>query len=441
MLTLALLLVNTICLSKSGTIIAQSNSSNVTNTDIYDTHTYVIFKFVNISIQNCDLIFNYINNGTIYKIEEIIESNYLNEINLPNYNLFEIKIQLLNGFDFINTTDNQFTKYMLYYQINYETGIREMYAKSVINHPYKYLSYFLTQSNDPIFWNKTTYQLQKYFNNTHLNFTVSNASKIQYTHDIIDISINQSTHVVFWILNALFGLCVLIGLAACIHNKIGEKSNCMPVDNANWTAIILYAFQIYNIVTDINLSIEILNSEVETTKEYVFLLCGIISIVFIILSYCLNLKYAIQIPNTYVVCTNCSARTWFEQYQLFFLVLVVFSGDCYYSVNLISSNIFGIQRLNTGLSSFELVSLSYNANVITIALIRNCPQLLVQIFYSYSINNVSQNIILAFLSSFICILVALLYYCINKDKEGQVYDIYYYFELKLKTKGICFTKD
>eukprot|EP01084_Bolivina_argentea_P021642 40208_1 len=371
---LALILISTICLSKSGTIIAQSNSSNVTNTDIYDTHTYVIFKFVNISIQNCDLIFNYINNGTIYKIEEIIESNYLNEINLPNYNLFEIKIQLLNGFDFINTTDNQFTKYMLYYQINYETGIREMYAKSVINHPYKYLSYFLTQSNDPIFWNKTTYQLQNYFNNTYLNFTVSNASNIMYNIDDTYI-VDDSVNFVFWSLNLLLILCVIIGLAALFHNRRGENSNCMPVDNANWLAIVIYGWKIYDVISDVNLSAEIFaaifnrectsnnptiycandnniatdnQDKFDTWQEYVLLVSGIMSCLFIVIPYALNVTYAAKISNSEIIQRNNSARTWFEQYQSLFISLVVFSGGCYPAMSLVNSNIFGISLLNCG---------------------------------------------------------------------------------------------
>merc|ERR1712154_447546 len=52
--------------------------------------------------------------------------------------------------------------------------------------------------------------------------------------------------------------------------------------------------------------------------------------------------------------------------------------------------------------------------------------------YSYAIGDISQNTVLAFSTSIMSIIASVLNFFINKDKEGQVHDIYYYFQLKLK---------
>eukprot|EP01084_Bolivina_argentea_P219490 372253_1 len=111
-------------------------------------------------------------------------------------------------------------------------------------------------------------------------------------------------------------------------------------------------------------------------------------------------------------------------------------------MSLVNSNIFGISLLNCGLSSFELIAIS-DIRVITTVLTENVPQLLVQLLYAFAIGDVTQNTQIAFATSIMSIAASILNCCCfcMSNKEGQVYDIYYYFELKLKTKGICFTKD
>eukprot|EP01084_Bolivina_argentea_P200840 343385_1 len=157
------------------------------------------------------------------------------------------------------------------------------------------------------------------------------------------------------------------------------------------------------------------------------------SLLFLIIPYGLNIGYAAKLPNTQVIKSNNTARTWFEHYQSIFILLVVISGGCYPALRLISSNVFGIHILNAGLSSFELSGLS-DIRVMTTVVTENGPQLLVQIGYAYAIGDLTQNTILAFSTSVMSIIASILNFAINRDKKGAVFDICYFWEIK-KSKG------
>ena len=180
-------------------------------------------------------------------------------------------------------------------------------------------------------------------------------------------------------------------------------------------------------------------SAIDTAQEWALLACGIMSLVFLLLPYALNIGYASKVPNNVIITANQSARVWFEQYQSMFISLVGFSGGCYPALSLVSSNLFGIKLLNSGLSTFELEALS-EIRVISTVFSENMPQLLVQILYCYSIGTVTQNTYLAACTSVASIAGSLLNYCINKDTEGQAQDVFFYWRVKLKKKGATLTK-
>merc|ERR1712228_689421 len=172
----------------------------------------------------------------------------------------------------------------------------------------------------------------------------------------------------------------------------------------------------------------------DTLQEYAVLIAGVLSMTFLILPYGLNLKYAISVPTSPEISNNKAALNWFERYQMLFIGLVILSGGCYPTLYLVSSNLFGLSLLNTGLSSFELSGLS-SIRVITTVLTENGPQLIVQLLYVYSIGgDFTQNTILAFSTSVMSIVSSVLNYCIDKDKEGQTQDVFYYFQLSKKEK-------
>jgi len=129
------------------------------------------------------------------------------------------------------------------------------------------------------------------------------------------------------------------------------------------------------------------------------------------------------------------ARKWMEQYQTLFIFLVVFCGGCYPALLVASSHLFGISFFESGLSKFELTTLS-NIRVVTTVFTENVPQLFVQIAFTYSIGfELTQNTLLAFSTSLLSIIASILSFYMNRDKQGQAKDVYYYLEIKLKTKN------
>eukprot|EP01084_Bolivina_argentea_P074257 134732_1 len=121
-----------------------------------------------------------------------------------------------------------------------------------------------------------------------------------------------------------------------MHN-MGWFKKCrmfVSVDNSNWMSPMIYGLQLYDIVSDINLTTEIFDAiigdtaddgndindvagKLDTFKEWCMLISGILSLCFLIIPYGLNVAYAAKIPK--LVKHNPSARTWFEQYQNLFI--------------------------------------------------------------------------------------------------------------------------
>eukprot|EP01084_Bolivina_argentea_P002219 4105_1 len=154
--------------------ITRSNSiSSNSTTLVYNTHTYVTYRFINVTKQSCDWMYNDSTFSSLSKIQEIISNNYLDEELLPTYDLFQLTINKING----HSVEKERGQLKLsHWDINWcydlihpHTGLREMHAKSTIDHTLKYQNYFERTTVDTKFWNRTTWSFHQYFNNPYLN--------------------------------------------------------------------------------------------------------------------------------------------------------------------------------------------------------------------------------------------------------------------------------
>eukprot|EP01084_Bolivina_argentea_P258021 434823_1 len=264
--------------------------------------------------------------------------------------------------------------------------------------------YYISSFNDDFKPGKS-FTIQAYIIQMNLNYT-----NVQYPYDIKLVCPNQqelpytSTDVPSLILISFFGLCIFVGLSALLHNKLMIAPCKLQTDSAKWKAIIFYGFEICNILSNIILAAEIfgiVSNEVakhdlaftntdnkyqyeywestglNSTTDIILVICGALILLFLLVSCVWNIKMAIILPHENVLQANVSANIWFEQHSILFRCMTVFCGGTFPAIVLISSNIFGISALDSGLCSFEIFAL-YN---IKESILQNVPMIVVQIMY------------------------------------------------------------
>lgn len=163
-----------------------------------------------------------------------------------------------------------------------------------------------------------------------------------------------------------------------------------------------------------------------------FLLCVAVLCLFALgLAYCANLIQAVRIRyRDRVIGSNEVARTWFEQRGHVFMALVLVTGDCHCALQMVSSNLFGIASLSSGLTRFELKQMGavkLSPSVYTVFL-RNIPQLFVQAMYALLIGRITNMTLFALLTSMlsrIVFLPALVECRFSDDIDSKVPTQYY----------------
>merc|ERR1712228_690476 len=95
-------------------------------------------------------------------------------------------------------------------------------------------------------------------------------------------------------------------------------------------------------------------------------------ITFVILPYAVNLFIATKIKA--FVSLNIAAAAYFESNSALFISLCIFSGSSYSSMQLLSSRLFNLDILSSGLTKYEMRQLS-SIKVFGNVLAENVPQL------------------------------------------------------------------
>eukprot|EP01083_Nonionella_stella_P092101 257700_1 len=147
-------------------------------------------------------------------------------------------------------------------------------------------------------------------------------------------------------------------------------------------------------------------------------MCICICFFFIIMPYTVNLWMAAKIRSTNVILKNDAAITYFTNNIASFVLLVSLSGSCFTALQVVSSGIFGIDHLNSGLTRYEVRQLS-KLRIIGTVCLENAPQLAIQIIYSAILGTISDSTYLSFFASSISVISAILSYLIEKDTSGN----------------------
>ena len=196
----------------------------------------------------------------------------------------------------------------------------------------------------------------------------------------------------------------------------------LPVDNAAWFSFGTFSLQVWDFISDINLSIEIFRDG-NFLSNGLIAISGLGCVIFILIPYITNLIIAGRIKKR--IKYNDVAKAWFTDYSFIFVLLVCFSGGSYPSLALVSSNAFGLKILSSGITLYELKLLS-KIKVFSTIILENVPQLFFQFLYVYATGGKpSDNTILAFTASLLSVTAAILGYCIDKDEEDTKVLQYY----------------
>eukprot|EP00485_Elphidium_margaritaceum_P013914 CAMPEP_0202728732 /NCGR_PEP_ID=MMETSP1385-20130828/185775_1 /ASSEMBLY_ACC=CAM_ASM_000861 /TAXON_ID=933848 /ORGANISM="Elphidium margaritaceum" /LENGTH=2035 /DNA_ID=CAMNT_0049394983 /DNA_START=78 /DNA_END=6186 /DNA_ORIENTATION=+ len=262
----------------------------------------------------------------------------------------------------------------------------------------------------------------------------------------------ESTSVNYGFLGALgvSGILMLIAWCACCYNsqkywpfKRKHCCGCKTVDDGKYRSLIVFALHFYDFASDINLALEICFNLFLTASingydnvSWMLMVCACGSVSFIVIPYTINVYYASKVKE--MVNANESANTWFIYNSKIFTALVVLSGGCYASLQLISSNIFGLPMLSCGLTQYELSNRKVaNIRFVGNVLCENVPQLFVQLLYATYIGTVNQALMFAFTASLISVMNHSLGYCIDRKmrEEGKnIVAVYYYLIMRCEKR-------
>eukprot|EP01084_Bolivina_argentea_P159480 277748_1 len=383
----------------------------------------IIYVFKNLTFDNYQFIIRNMYHGEIEQMEELIEQNYFDTALLPEYSLFDVKFKKFNRIN-----KDKVTSYDILQQHNKDGNL---YIKSRVQFMDPYAAYMVKTSQSIQWQQSVTQSFRIFFSNNDVIFSVGNST------DLKAVLINEPTDnmKIFWIITwSLLGcVAILICVSAC--TRMYKLQFCVPVDSVNWFSLILLGFAVYDVVTNINLSIEMLSNH--DINAVVITICGVIVTCFIVFRVILNIHYAIKMQQ--IISYNIYTKNWFEEYKNWFMCFVILTGgNTYPMLTLVSSNLFGIQFTDCGISWIELAELYFRNNTIllTTLCIECIPHLIAQIIYFFFTNNdISNHLLPAFCCTLLFTIIYIIFVVINCNKKNSLIDtmiIFYYIEVKLK---------
>eukprot|EP01083_Nonionella_stella_P070144 187521_1 len=380
--------------------------------DAYSRSEEMIFMIRNLSDSNKLFLDNEGEEKYIAEITSIIEESYV--FGAKEYVEKQQELQYKDFEIMVNENRIRYNRYRNDYALQLISSIH--YAEDYVQEA------ILFVSDKPSFLEEMKQRLMDYFGATN-EFLAFSA--VEMPDEIAKEAID-------WVMYGLLVFMVVMvfgSLAALVFNKKETK-----VDNAQWRVFMIFGLQIVDLVSDLNLNIEILSEMGNPNKignEIYLYIAGIGGLLFMIISYVTNIAIAGNIKK--IVSDNSAAVAFFEQRAGLFILLVVFSGSAYPVLALLSSRIFALDLFNCGLTLYEMRQLS-KLKIFGSVLLENVPQCIFQVFYTFYSGSPSKNTYLSFASSFLSIVTAVLTHFID-SKSSECYVTRY--DLQLSRKGGC----
>lgn len=393
------------------------------NTENLDTKIDIIYKFTGLTDDNYYDIWYYVGTDTIEKMEEIIEMSYYSKIQTPKYSGFSVVILKINGIDYLNN-EEEFTTDLLY-------GKETMTVDSEILFENKYSDYFLVTSKSEEFNSYASNNFKEYFDNKNITFTVDNVNNLK------SVSLNEINGIddktILWIITGLLLGSVMLIIIASTCSAMYKKQLLLPVDNANWISLIYLLLCIWDVFTNINLTIYIFSISDRKNYDIIYLI-GMFLAVFMGFRILLNLCFAWYVEKK--VYNNHDAVIWLNNYKWTFIFLVVLTGGNFFPVlYVLSSNLFGLKITNSGVTLIELNGLYLKRNkiLLVILLVECLPPLIAQ-YVIFGSLGLPQSLLLSMTSTLLFFIIYNIFVIVNQietKREGKRKNVSYYLEVRL----------
>ncbi len=165
---------------------------------------------------------------------------------------------------------------------------------------------------------------------------------------------------VLFMIEGIIAFFIILAMLDCIHSKTGMNCGCFGFhqhDHWNYRVIIETSLRISDIASNLAvLYIMITYYFIMSTDLILFisLICNIFSITMAYLLNLISMCKIVKLPTN-----SRGPMIWFDQHMIFFVFCVIITCDSYLSVQIISSNMFGLDLFNSGHSKIELKKIRF----------------------------------------------------------------------------------
>eukprot|EP01083_Nonionella_stella_P131308 398844_1 len=215
----------------------------------------------------------------------------------------------------------------------------------------------------------------------------SNALFIGSTYSIIAIAS------IAWLLT-------FVAFIGCIHKYNAQKPCCMccckPADDSRPIALIMMALGIWDFLSDWNWAFSLDYGEY---KYYFY-----VSIGFNVFSWLFNLSYLFKLIFKYL---DHATAAWLRTYALFLIGFTAITGKASAAISLCNCRLFGLSIFEMGLPLFSIQIEIYRWKILSNTVLRNIPQIVLQMLYVSVIGSLDKATLFAFISSACSVIVTI----------------------------------
>ena len=270
---------------------------------------------------------------------------------------------------------------------------------------------------------RMTERIRLRLSNDRATFGITGGSSSLNIQEVIVIDETSDDLLIFLI--SWISLMVVISILAFASQK-GAFKKCRSAiaDETQYFSILVLGIQVWDLVSDLYLSFEILDVY-NLKRESIFGYLFVASMFFSVMPYLANLAIAANIRKYDAVQKNVAATSYMNQRSALFVILTVITGGSHPALAVLSSNVFGLEIFTTGLTKYELNRLQ-KIKIFSTIILDNLPQIGIQFWYSDLIEEFTSTARLAFSASILSVVATILTSIVSRESNFNGSHVSYY---------------